>query len=373
MMNLSAYKLNFKLKEPISISFHTFHYRETVIINLSFQSLTGIGEAAPFKPITGDSQEEVLTQAKLLTQIPLDPTTDTVEKLHEYMDQQHITRETLRAAVDFAYHDLVAKMKGIPVYKLYKPTPRLIDNSVTIFVKDTFKEVAADAKHVFTNYPDLKILKIKLKGEGDIERARAVKSVAPEGMKFLIDANQGFADPKKAVEDLTKIGDILEDVILVEQPCPKEDLQAMKYVTDNVKNMLVFADESAATVDDARKVIEAKAAHGVNIKLQKAGGIWPSKQIAKMCIENGLQIMTGCMLEGPIGIAAGIHFATSTENLILTDLDADLDIQDSTNTKSPYKHGQRIPLESPGFGISLDVEKINELQKIKEAVFEQII
>lgn len=371
-MKLQARVLNFKLPEPMAISFHTFFYRETVIITLIYKAFTGIGEAAPFKPITGDSQEEVIEQVKKLIDIPLNPEKDSIEALHKYLDSQYITSETLRAAIDFAYHDMLAKMKGVPVYKLYRPTPRLVDNSVTIFVKETPDEATKDAKKVFATYPELKILKVKLKGEGDIERAKAVKNVAPQGMRFIIDANQGFTNAKKAVEELNEIGNILEHTILVEQPCPKGDLDSLKYITDHMTNMLVFADEAAATIEDARKVVATKAAHGINIKLQKAGGIWPAKQIAQMCIANGLQIMVGCMLEGPIGIAAGIHFATSTENIILTDLDADLGIQDSTNAISPYVGGKREPLELPGLGTVVDEEKIKKLAETGEAVYKKI-
>jgi len=86
-----------------------------------------------------------------------------------------------------------------------------------------------------------------------------------------------------------------------------------------------------------------------------------------------LQMMVGCMFEGPIGIAAGIHFIASTDNIILTDLDSDLEIQDTTNTKSLFENGQRSPLQEPGFGITLDKEKISKLEEKGEAIYEKII
>ena len=269
------------------------------------------------------------------------------------MDNKHITSETLRAAIDFAYHDLVAKIQNIPVYKLYSSTFTTVNNSVTLFVKESITQTRDAARNIFDTYQELKILKIKLKGSEHIERAKEIKSIAPKNMKFLIDANQGYKDPEIAVRDLTLIGEILGDVILVEQPTPKDDLSALKYVKDHMKNMLVFADEAAATVKDAKKVIEHSAAHGINIKLQKAGGIWPAKQIAQVCKENNFKIMVGCMLEGPIGIAAGIHFADSTPNIILTDLDSDLPDPIHTTGRLPYVKGQRVVMDEPGLGVTL--------------------
>lgn len=370
-MYFHLYKLNFRLPEPISISFHTFYYRENFLVELKYKNHTGFGEAAPFKLITGDGPKDVVQEAKEIKNFPLDPTHDSLEDLHNFLNDR-ITSQTLKAAIDFAYHELIGKLKGIPVYKLYTSKPKLVNNSVTIFVKETPQETAQDAENVFKKYPDLKILKIKLKGEKDLERTRAIKKVSPAHMKFIVDANQGFSDEKQAVEDLTKIGEILQNVILVEEPCPKGQLDKLKYVTDHVKHMLVFADESAATIEDAKKVIQAKAAHGINIKLQKAGGIWPAKQIASLCQEAGMKIMVGCMLEGPLGIAAGTHFAVSTPNLILSDLDSDLDMPIHTTGNAGYKNGQRIPSDKPGLGISFDYDKLEKLKTYGEIIYEKI-
>ncbi len=373
MIDLNAYSYNSKLSEPLAISFHTFYYRKNVLIQLHYQEMVGIGEAAPFKPITGDDQQEVLEQAKLLQTLSLDPTVDGVEELHAYMDDKNITSHTLRAAVDFAYHDLLGKLQQAPVYKLYSDKPMLADNCLTIFVKATPEETIQDLKNLYTREPEISIMKIKLKGEGDIERAKVIKSASPDHMRFTVDANQGFSDEKEAVRVLNEIQKILGEVILVEEPCPKGELEKLKYVKDNVENMLVFADESAATVEDAKSVIEHNAAHGINIKLEKAGGIWPSKQIAKMCIENDFKIMVGCMLEGPFALAAGAHFAVSTPNIVLAELDGDNELPSHTTTMIPTIKGKRAPFNTPGFGIALDTKKLEELTKNKILIYEKVV
>ncbi len=370
-MKLSASILNTKLPEPFSVSFHTFYYRETVVITLSHKGFTGVGEAAPFKPITGDSQDDVVEDVSKVRTIPLNPETDSLAQLHAFLDTK-ITSLTLRAAIDFAYHDLIAKIRKIPVYALYAPKASLVDNSVTVLLHDTLSQTAQATRQIFDEFPKLKILKIKLKGEGDIERVRAIKNASPARMKYIVDANQGFTDPKKAVKDLNSINKILGNVILVEEPCPKGQLTKLKFVKDNVEGMLVFADESAATIEDAKVVTKKKAAHGINIKLQKAGGIWPSKVIAEMAEKADMKVMVGCMLEGPIGIAAGVHFAVSTPNIILSDLDADLKVQNYTTGMSPYVAGQRVPVSKNGLGVELNMDKVKILQKSKELIFQKV-
>lgn len=372
MITLKSFKLNFKLDEPIAVSFHTFYYRESVLIQLCYKNFIGYGEAAPFKPITGDSQEDVIQQLKTLKELNLNPDKNSVEDLHSLLDKKQVS-QTLRTALDFAFHDLIGKVKKIPVYKLYASQPFLVNNSVTVFIKDNTDETAKDSQKLYASYPDLKLLKIKLKGEKhDIERAKAIKKVSPRHMWFSVDANQGFKDPKEAIEVLNEIKRVLVNIDIVEEPCPKGDLDKLRYVTENIKGMLVFADETAATIDDAKKIIKAKAAHGINIKLQKAGGIYKGKQIAKLCTENGLKMMVGCMLEGPSAIAAGVHFVVSTPGIISSDLDSDLDMPKHENGKILFKNGQRIPSKSFGLGVTYNFDEIKKLQDSGVVVFEEI-
>lgn len=372
MIKLKAYKFNFKLPEPLTISFHTWYFRENILIKLEWEGLTGLGEAAPFKLITGDDQRDVLDQAKLVSTISLDPSQDSIETLHNYLNEHNITSTTLRCAIDFAYHDLLGQVQKIPVYKLYSPEPRLVENSVTIFIKGSPESTQKEAQRIFALYPHLKLTKIKLKGDGDIERAKSIKAVAPPHMKFTVDANQGFEDPKEAVKTLEKIKNILGEVIAVEEPCKKGDLTKLSYVKENLSSP-VFADESAATLDDAKKVAETQSAKGINIKLQKAGGIYPSKKIAKICEEAGLLVMVGSMLDGPIAITAGTHFAVSTPNVLFTDLDMDLDMPPHSQGSALFKDGKRIPTEKPGLGVTLDQSALEALKAKGDFQTEQVV
>lgn len=366
MLRLKIVRLEFPRARPVAISFHTWNVRQSFLVFLEYENLQGIGEANPFKPITGDSAEELIEEARQIAHIPLDPAQDDLEALHVFLERT--TCKSLQAAIDCAYHDLAGKIARKPVYRIYAERPRYVDNSVTVFLQNSAAETAREASRIYREFPHLKILKIKLKGEGDLDRARAVKEVSPSGMKFTLDANQGFADPQVAIEVLTQIGEILGDVILVEEPCPKGQLDKLKLVKDRLPNMMVFADESAATLSAVREVAAADAAHGVNIKLQKAGGIWPAKQIARFCEASGLKIMVGAMIEGPVAIAAGVHFAVSTTGVIFTDLDTDLDLPLFTRGHSEFVAGSRHVVDSPGMGIVLE-----ELQGQQQITFTPVL
>ena len=61
----------------------------------------------------------------------------------------------------------------------------------------------------------------------------------------------------------------------------------------------------------------------VNIKLAKTAGISQALALADLSKEFGVKCMIGCMLEGPISVAAGVHVASAKADIItMLDLDA---------------------------------------------------
>jgi len=372
LLKISAYRTNFRLDPPISISFHTWHYRENVLVFLKYKDIEGVGEASPFKAITGDSQDEVIKEIMSLDGIPFNPEKDSLDDLHSFLDE-NIKPQTLKAAIDFAYHDIIGKIRGIPIYRIYTDRASPVDNSVTVTIQGSIKKTADKASRIYGKYPHLRILKIKLMGDGlDIDRIRAIKNISPGNMRFVLDANQAYDNPDRAESELKEMGRILEKLILVEQPCPKKDLDMMKYVDENLPHIPIFADESAATVEDVVRIIKKKAASGVNIKLQKAGGIYPSRKIARLCRDAGLKIMVGAMLGGPVSASAGTHFACCTPGIMMTDLDWDLDVPPYTDKIAEFREGVRIPSEGVGLGINVDFNRMNELAGSGDLILDKI-
>jgi len=369
-MQINLYHLSFLKARPLAISFNTWENRDSYLLVLKHEEVEGIGVGNPFKPITGDSSEEFIEEAGKLKSLPLKPESDGIEKFLRYLKGK-VGSKSLLSAFDGAYHDILGKLEGEPVYRLYSNKAYTADNSITVFVND-LKDTVAEAKSIYKMFPDLKLLKIKLKGTDDIERVKLIKSVSPPKMKFLLDANQAYRDPHEAVTVLNEIGSILGDVVLVEEPCLKGDIESLAHVANNVKNMMVFADESATDLNSVKKIIQSKAAHGINIKLQKTGGIYNAVRIARLCEENSLKIMVGAMIEDSIGLTTALHFAATVKNLILTDLDTDIDLPRYLKDASKIEGSKRVLNNGPGLGLSLDWDLINQLTKENEIKIKKV-
>ncbi len=356
------YRMDIMLSEPFSISFGTYtHAHGSFVVIKTTEGIEGYGEGCPDKIVTGDTQEESLEflkkASKYLEEKQVDE--EEVHKILDKVEKELFPSQTARNAIDMAIYDILGKVEGKPIYKLLGASvPNEAPATLTIGLK-SIEETRERAKSYMERFGrnGLRRIKLKLSGnlESDVQRVNAVLDVFPG--EITLDANQGYKDPKVAIRALEGIYAIAgKRVILIEEPVPKGRLDLLKQVSEN-SPIPVFADESAATLEDAERVAETRSAAGINIKLQKAGGIYYAGKIAKVAKENGLKLMVGCNEETTVAISAALNFVASDPAIMNSDLDSDLTVANIRITEEDpidyFKNGIRYPTGKPGLGISL--------------------
>jgi len=360
---IRAHEVNLAFPEPISISYTAWKRVNSILVIVDTDAgLVGYGEAAPFKGITGDNYDESLLFLKDFARalIGKDPSDlDDVYSVFESVSRKAgFSSCTSMAAIDSACYDVIGKTHGRPIYQvLGSEKPRLVPNTITIYLGPP-EDTAEKARQLLTRYRKEGLSRIKLKLSGDpkldFDRVRLVAKVHPG--KITLDANQAYREPELAIDLLNSIYDELgSQVVLIEEPCPKKEFSKLKQVTEK-SPIPVFADESAATLDDIQRVIENSAARGINLKLQKIGGIHLGLKAARLASLSDIKIMVGCMMESGVGIAGGASFASGVENVSCTDLDTDLELRSdiiTEDSRPSFTNGARVPSGKPGLGIQL--------------------
>ncbi|MEM3587858.1 MAG: dipeptide epimerase [Candidatus Jordarchaeaceae archaeon] len=359
---IRVFKMNLPLNEPFSISFKTYTQAQNVLVIIETdEGIEGYGEGSPDKSITGDSQEEALSflrvVAKQLVGKPVD-----IELIHENLktieSNLGFKSQTGKAAIDMACYDIIGKKLGKPVYKILGlAKPRLVPTSLTIGIKTLEETVKSARKYVEAFEKNgLKRIKLKLSGNPEEDIRRVMKLSEVFAGEITLDANQGYKNPEVAVKVFNKLYEALGSRILfVEEPCPKGDLAMMKYVNDN-SPIPVIADESVTSIEDAEKVIRQKSASGINIKLQKSGGIYYASKIATLAGEKGFKLMVGCNEETYLAISASVNFVAGTPHISSADLDSDILLNLNITNENPidsFKEGCRVPVEKPGLGVRI--------------------
>ena len=217
-----------------------------------------------------------------------------------------------RNAVDAALWDLEAKLSGTRVWQMLGlPQPRPMLTAYTISLGEPgAMEVAARVA------AGRELLKVKLSGEGDVERIAAVRRGAPDG-RLIVDANEAWGQL-----DIARLAAAMAElrVELIEQPVPA----GHDHLLDGVRSAVpLCADE---TVHDRASLDAVIGRYRfINIKLDKAGGLTEALALAHAAKRRGIGIMTGCMLSTSLGIAPAFHVAMQGE---YADLDGPLLIKD---------------------------------------------
>ncbi|EJN03853.1 N-acetyl-D-Glu racemase DgcA [Phyllobacterium sp. YR531] len=213
-----------------------------------------------------------------------------------------------RNAVDCALWDLEAKQAGKSVTSILGLNElHDLTTAVTVSFGDT--STMADAARGLADRP---LIKVKVGGENDAERIRAVAEAAPSS-RIIIDANEGWTDAN-IVENMlacAKAG-----VVLIEQPLPAGNDDILAKIPHPVP---ICADESAHGTDDLHMLLGRY--DSINIKLDKTGGLTEALRMQKRARELGFGIMVGCMVGTSLAMAPAVIVAQDAD---FVDLDGPL-------------------------------------------------
>ncbi|MEM8827556.1 MAG: N-acetyl-D-Glu racemase DgcA [Pseudomonadota bacterium] len=213
-----------------------------------------------------------------------------------------------RNALDAALWDLEAKLTGKRVWErlaLPKPQPMLTAFTISVGEPEVMEAAARKAAR-------RELLKVKLAGEGDLERMAAVRKGAPDA-RIIADANEAWTglDIERLSAEMAT-----HRVELIEQPLPAGSEAEMEHV----RALVPFcADESVHDFDSLDACLGRF--DFVNVKLDKAGGLTEALRLIEGARAAGMGVMTGCMLSTSLGIAPAFYAAMQGQ---FADLDGPL-------------------------------------------------
>ncbi len=121
------------LKKPFRIAFAVQDHSVNVLVKLiTDEGVWGIGEAAPFEPVTGESASTVVEVIKLFQQGLMGRDPMDIEGIHQMMDKLISGNTAAKAAVDIALYDIRGKVMGQPLYKVLGGGQNQIATDMTI-------------------------------------------------------------------------------------------------------------------------------------------------------------------------------------------------------------------------------------------------
>jgi L-alanine-DL-glutamate epimerase-like enolase superfamily enzyme len=254
-----------------------------------------------------------------------------------------------RCAFDIAFYDLLGLAAGMPLHRLLGGYRYRIQTSITVGiapVQETVELARARARQGF------RILKLKggLDAEEDVRRVRAVHDALPS-LILRLDADQGYT-----VQQALDVARALENQLeMLEQPTPAEELDAMREVTQ-YSPVPILADESLTGPSSALEIASRRAAHGMSVKLATCGGLHCARQVDAIARAAHMSTMVGCTHEPALLVAAGLGLALSSPNVHYGDLDGHFDLMDDPTVPGfRFEEGWLIATDVPGLGCSVEL------------------
>lgn len=300
MLTLEAQVETFALRRHFTISRGTKTETVVVVASVSDGTTIGRGECGP-NARYDETPESVV--ADILAMAPALEAGMTRAGLQEEMPAG-----AARNAIDCALWDYQARSSGTPAWRQAGlPELRPVVTAFTLSA-DGAAEMAREA----AAHASRPLLKLKLTGEDDLARVRAVRAAAPD-MCLIVDANEAWD-----VETYQATAPALKTlgVALIEQPFPAGDDGALAALARPIP---VCADEA---FHDRASLAQLKGKYDlVNIKLDKTGGLTEALAAAAAARADGFGVMVGCMVGTSLAMAPAMLVA---QGAAFVDLDGPL-------------------------------------------------
>lgn len=336
LLRTTVRTIDVHLEVPFAISRHVRTEKRVVILEVDDGTVVARGEASP-DPYFGETSDDLERAVRgAVGLLPADPAD--LATLKAALDLRFPHGGAAACALDIAAHDRAAQHAGVPLRAWLGLGTVAPPTSFTIGLADpaTMAERAARAAG-----RGFEVLKVKLGRDDDVEILRAIRARVP-GLAIRVDPNAAWS-PDEAlarIEALVPFG--LE---FVEQPVAPDDLDGLRAVHER-SPIPIVADEAAVRLSDVDKL--AGRCSGINVKLQKSGGLGEARAMVARAHALGLKVMLGCRAaETSVGIAAAAHLAPAVE---WVDLDGNLLIVDDPFVAVPVERGRFSFSERPGLG-----------------------
>ena len=326
-----------KLRHTWTTVMSSSDYRDTIHLAYTRNGITGHGEGAPISRYKEDAisaQKAIESVRDLLTGADPAKFAKVLADAFARIEGQYAAK----AAIDIALMDWTGQKLGVPLYRYFGLDPA--DAPVTTFsIGIDNPEMTRKKVEEAAQFP---VLKVKVGLDTDEATIDSVRKATNKPLR--VDANEGWTNKEEAVRKinwLEKMG-----VQFVEQPMPASMLEEIRWVRGKV-HLPLIADESVLHASDIPKLRESF--DGVNIKLDKAGGIMEGYRMIQIAKSLGMKTMLGCMISSSVSVTAAAHLSPLVD---YADLDGNLLISNDPYAGVTVRDGKLVLPSAPGLGLN---------------------
>lgn len=298
---IELYSLAIPFKQKFAHALKSRDLAELILVAITDErGNIGWGEIVPRPYLTGETIESVWsTSAPRWAARIAGLSFGSVDGLHEYLRAQlELAGRELAVwgGFELALLDLYARGAAVPLSELFAETlgpelPAGVVIGLEVAATDLPKHCAMLRMTGKTQ------VKVKVGADDDLERVRLIARAFGPAQKLRLDANATWS-LDQAIEKLLALK--VFNIASIEQPLAAADLAGARELRQRT-GVLLMADESLCTFEDAERLIAEEAADIFNVRLGKCGGFWGTLRIVKRAQLSNISCHLGALV-GETGV-----------------------------------------------------------------------
>ncbi len=352
---------NLHLVSPFETSFGSIDHREIVVCRLQAGGITAYGEcAADADPLY--SYETNFTCWEIMRRYLVSLLKDS-RSIGDFLNASSPIRghNMAKATLEGALWDLLAKTRGVPLFRLWAGVKEKIPCGVSVGLQKDIQSLLRQIQSYLSE--GYRRIKIKIKPGRDADLLKAIRKEFPD-IPLMADANAAYTlNDTVLLQSMDEYG-----LMMIEQPLHYEDLYEHSILQSRLKTP-VCLDESVHSLRAAQAALQMKSCRIINIKTGRVGGHTESIRIHDLAQAHGVPVWCGGMLESGIGRAHNLALASLKNFTIPGDTSASArywhhDVIDPPVTIDTDGY-VRMP-EKPGIGYEVNTGFLDSLVQQKE-------
>jgi O-succinylbenzoate synthase len=348
--------LEMPLVQPFETSFGREEARQTIVVAVRGEGVTGWGEAATsagpwYEYETVETCWHVLCDFLGPQVVGQDVATlGDAAHLMRRVRGHHLAKMGLEAAVA----DLLGQAQGASISHLLGGTRARVPVGVSIGVQDSVPALL-DRIGAFWAQGYSRI-KIKIRPGWDVDVVRQVRERFPD-IPLMADANSAYtlADAGLLLA-LDEFG-----LMMIEQPLAYDDLVDHAELQRQLRTPICL-DESVPSLAAARAALALGSGRIINIKPGRVGGLTVARAIHDLCRERGVPVWCGGMLETGIGRAHNLALASLPGFSLPGDISGSARYFHQDVVEPPFEvspDGTMTVPTGPGIGVAVRFDRLD--------------
>ena len=246
-------------------------------------------------------------------------------------------------SVEQAMWDLQGQILGLPLYALLGGTdPRVrayasglefhLDDDAVVAFYDRAKRDGFTAFKVKVGHPHL---------DWDIRRLQLVQRTVGPGCTLMADANEAWS-PKEAIRRLHAFREAGIDLLWIEDPCLRDDVDGLRSISEAAPSVLVNGGEYL-DLSGKRRLLDRHAVDIVNVH----GAITEAMHVGWLATEHGIPVTVG-----NTNFEIGVHVAAALPEVNWLEYSY-LPYNHLLETPVEFCEGYALAPDRPGHGLRL--------------------